>query len=114
MWRNLSDRKIERLDTAYWKSAGVNKSKDTTNWRGDEIIYNDLITTKTYVKKHNVIFLNTIFLQTILTFIFQLIGFKRTSLKTMYKGTSIVFGIMLIINLWLAVLMEIVPTGPFV
>lgn len=114
VWRNINDTKITRLDTAYWKSANDNKIKDSTNWRGDEGIYENLEDSKAYVKKYNVTFLNSIFIQTILTFISQLIGYKKTSSKTTYKWTSIIFGIVLIINLCLEVLMAVVPTGPLI
>ena len=113
-WRNINDAKILQLDGTYWKSAEDNKMKDSTNWRGDEIILKNLDLKKAYVKKHNSTFLNSIFLQTIFTFIAQLIGYKKTSLKKTYKWTSIVFGILFVLNLWLTLLMAIVPTGPIV
>jgi hypothetical protein len=88
--------------------------KDSTNWRGDESIYKSLEDSKAYVKKYNFTFLNSIFFQTILTFITQLIGYRKTSTKATYKWTSIAFGIVLLINLCLELLMSIVPTGPLI
>ena len=112
IWRTYHDKQISRLDTAYWNSADENKKKDAENWRGDDNIWKDLEDSKTVAKKYNSIFLNTIFLQTILTFIAQVIGFKITTSKTTYKWTAIIFGILFAINLWLEILMAIVPTGP--
>lgn len=114
IWRNITDTNIARLETAYWKSADNNKIKDSTNWRGDEGIYKKLEDKKTYLNKYNFNFLNSIFLQTIMTFIFQLIGYKRTSFKTTYRRTSIIFGMALLINLILEILISIVPTGPLI
>ncbi|PVD51807.1 hypothetical protein DC498_12180 [Terrimonas sp.] len=114
LWRNINDTKILRLDTAYWESANDNKIKDSTNWRGDETIYKQLENKKAYVKKYNFIFLNSIFFQTLLTFIFQIIGYKKTIIKTTYRRTSIIFGIALLINLILELLMSVVPTGPLI
>ena len=114
IWRNINDTNITRLDTAYWKSADNNKMKDSTNWRGDESIYKNLEDNKTYVRKYNFTLLNSIFFQTFLTFITQLIGYRKTSSKTTYKWTSIIFGIILLLNLCLEVLMAIVPTGPMI
>lgn len=114
LWRNINDSKIKRLDTAYWKSANDNKIKDQASWRGDENIYKQSEEKKAYVKKYNVIFLNAIFFQTILTFIFQVIGYRKTSFKTGYRWTSFIFGIALLINLILELLISIVPTGPLI
>lgn len=80
----------------------------------DETILKSLENKKKYVKKCNSILLNSILVQTKLTFVAQILGYKRTSLKRTYKRTSISFGVLLIINLWLTVLMAIVPTGPIV
>ena len=97
-WRIYNDKKISQLDIAYWKSADENKMKAADNWRGDDTIWKDLV---------------DIFLQTILTFVAQLIGLKTTISKKTYRWTSIAFGIVFVINLWLEILMAIVPTGPF-
>lgn len=112
-WRIYNDKKISQLDIAYWKSADENKMKAADNWRGDDTIWKDLVDKKAYVKKQNEVFLNAIFLQTILTFIAQLIGLKATISKKTYRWTSTAFGIVFVINLWLEILMAIVPTGPF-
>ena len=116
IWRNITDTNIKRLDTAYWKSADDNKIKDSTNSRGDENIYKRLEDSKAYFTKYNFTFFNSIFFQTILTFIIQLIGYKKTSSssKTTYKWTSIIFGLLLLVNLFLEVLIAIVPTGPLI
>jgi hypothetical protein len=112
-WRTYNDKKISQLDVVYWESADDNKQKDPENWRGDENILKKLKKQKDYVNKYNNIFLNSVLLQTILTFIAQIIGYKNTSSKTTYKWTSIVFGILLIVSVCLSILMAIVPTGPF-
>jgi hypothetical protein len=112
-WRIYNDKQISHLDTAYWKSADENKKNGIENWRGDESIWKKLKESKLSVKKYNTIFLNAIFLQTILTFIAQVIGYKTTTTKKIYKWTAIAFGILLVINLCLVILMAIVPTGPF-
>jgi hypothetical protein len=114
LWRNINDTKIKQLDTAYWKSADENKIRDSTNWRGDETIYKQLEDKKSYVNKYNFSFLNSIFVETILTFIFQVIGYKNTSIKKTYKWTSTIFGIALLINLILELLISVVPTGPLI
>jgi hypothetical protein len=113
IWRTYNDKQISQLDTAYWKSADENKKKNAENWRGDDNIWKDLDDSKAFVKKYNSIFLTTILLQTVLTFIAQVIGYKVTTAKKTYKWTAITFGILLAINLWLQILMAIVPTGPF-
>ncbi len=112
-WRTYNDKKISQLDVSYWESADKNKQKNPKNWSGDENILKKLKKQKDYVNKYNSIFLNSILLQTILTFIAQIIGYKNTSSKTTYKWTSIAFGILLIVTVSLAILMAIVPTGPF-
>ncbi|MBS1608905.1 MAG: hypothetical protein JSS70_09120 [Bacteroidetes bacterium] len=114
LWRNINDAKITELDRAYWKSVDENKIKDSTSWRGRETIYKLLEDKKAYVKKYNPDFLTSIFFQTILTFVFQLIGYRKTSFKTRYKWTSIIFGIFLLINLYLELLMSIVQSGPLI
>ena len=114
IWRRYNDNRISRLDSAYWRSAEENKKKDAENWRGDDNIWKDWEDSKVFVKKYNSIYLNTIFLQTILTFIAQFIGYKVTTAKKTYKWTAITFGILLVINLWLEILMAIVPTGPVI
>jgi hypothetical protein len=113
LWRRHNDNKISQLDNTYWKTAEDNRQKDPDNWRGNETVWNSLKVKKDYVKKYNQIFLNVIMLQTLLTFIAQIIGYKKTLLKRTYKLTSIMFGILLIFNFLLALLMAIVPTGPF-
>ena len=69
---------------------------------------------KSHVKKYNIIFLNSILLQTILTFIFQIIGYKTTTAKKTYKRTSFAFGFVFVIILSLYTLMAIVPIGPVI
>ena len=113
-WRIYNDNKISRLDKAYWKSADENKLKDPNNWRGDETIWKSLENNRQYLKKNNFIFIYSLLVQTFLTFVAQLIGYKLTSFKKTYRRTSIVFGILLLINIWLTVMMSIVPTGPLV
>jgi hypothetical protein len=112
-WRNISEEKIARLDTAYWKSADDNKLKDSTSWRGDEAIYKNLEKSRANVKKYNSTFLNTIFLQSVLTFVAQVIGYRKTSLKAIYRWSSIIFGVIFLLNSILEVLLSVVPTGPF-
>ena len=109
-----NDKQISRLDTAYWKSAGENKKMDAQNWRGDDKILKDLEDRKAFIRNYNSIFLNSIFLQTILTFVAQIIGYKATKAKKTYKWTAITFGILFVVNLWLEILMAIVPTGALV
>jgi hypothetical protein len=113
IWRTNNDKQISRLNTAYWQSADENKIKDSENFRGDNNIWKNLEDSKAYVKEYNSIFLNSIFFQTILTFITQLVGYKTTRTKKTYKWTSITFGIVLTLNVWLEIMMGIVPTGPF-
>lgn len=113
-WRILNDNKISGLDKAYWKSADENKLKDPNSWRGDETIWTSLENRRHYVKKYNSIFVYSLLVQTFLTFFAQVIGYKLTSFKKTYKRTSIAFGILLLINIWLTVMMAIVPTGPLV
>ena len=114
LWRNINDAKISQLDTSYWKSADDNKIKDSTNWRGDENIWKRLEDSRMYVKKYNTTFLNSLLLQTFLTFLAQIIGYKKTTLKRTYKRTAITFGIIFAINLWLQLLLSVLPTGPII
>lgn len=114
IWRNIYDGKTKELDKAYWKSAEEKKMEDSENWRGDENIWKNLEASKAYVKKYNAEFLNSIFLQTILTFTAQLIGYKKTSAKKTYRWTVYLYGVILSLNLFLELLMKIIPTGPLV
>lgn len=114
IWRIHYDKEISRLDTAYWKSADENKFKDNDNWHGYDKFWKELEDSKAVVKKHNATFLDSIFLQTILTFIAQVIGYRVTTAKKTYKWTAIIFGILFLINLCLKISMSIVPTGPLV
>lgn len=103
---------MARLDSMYWASADENNKRIHQHFRGDHHIWKDLEANKAYVRKYNATFLNTLFLQTILTFIAQVIGYKFTAEKNTYKWTAIIFGVLLVINLWLAILLAIVPSVP--
>ncbi|WP_276974512.1 hypothetical protein [Flavobacterium filum] len=113
-WKIHNDKEISRLDKAYWKSADENKLKDPNSWRGDETIWKSLENSRQHVKKYNSIFIYSLLVQTFLTFVAQIIGYRLTSFKKTYKRTSIAFGILLIIGIWLTVMITIVPTGPLV
>jgi len=52
-------------------------------------------------------------IQTIMTFILQIIGYKKTEKKKLYERTSIIFGLLTLLFLVFQVMVEIVPTGPF-
>jgi hypothetical protein len=113
IWRVTNDKSISRLNTEYWKSADYNKKNNPDSWRGDERIYQKLKDAEAYVRKYNYTLLSSLFLQTILTFVLQVLGYKRTSLRKTYKWTGIVFGVLLVMSFVLFLLMSIVPTGPF-
>ncbi len=113
VWRMTTDAQISHLDSSYWESAEYLKKINPENWRGDEKIFIELEQKKMQVKKINLILLKLIFLQTFLTFISQLIGYEKTKLKSTYKLSSIIFGILLILNFILFLLISIVPNGPF-
>ena len=106
-WRSYNDNKIDRIETSYWKSA-ENKI------RGEDKLWEQLNKSKSIVQKDNMTFLQCILLQTILTFIFQVVGYRSTANKKVYKWTSIIFGILTLINLLLQLMIGIVPTGGIV
>lgn len=96
LWRQVNETKIDKLDHAYWKSAEINIS-------GDNKIYKELIEAKSYFEKYNLKFIHAIFVQTILTFAFQIVGFKRTSLKRTYQWTAIIFCFLTLFILFLEI-----------
>ena len=110
LWRNFHDKKIDQIETEYWKSADANKKLNPDNSSGDRIVWKELESSKDYVQKFNMIFLHSVFLQTILTFISQIIGYKKTNLKKTYKWTSIIFGVLTLLSLFLELMIAIVPT----
>jgi ABC-type transport system involved in multi-copper enzyme maturation permease subunit len=107
IWRQINDAKIDQIDRAYWESA---ESKS----RGDDKIYEDLNEAKNYVQRNNMTFIHAIFLQSILTFSYQIVGFKRTSLKKTYTWTTVIFCILTTLILLLEFLLSSVPTGGIV
>jgi hypothetical protein len=98
LWRNYQNRKIDRIDMAYWKSADLNKKLNPNNSRGDEAILKELEESTNYVNKFNMPFVHGNFFQTILTFISQIIGFKQTEFKKTYRWTSIIFGLLTLLG----------------
>jgi hypothetical protein len=111
IWRGIYDKKIELLDYKYWKSADYNKLIDESNWRGDDDLWKKLEETRKYVQKYNMTFLHSIFLQTVVTFLLQLVGYRTTGKRRLYKVTSNIFGILTFIHFIIEIMIGIVPTG---
>ena len=105
-WRILSDRHIGQLENQYWKTT-IGKGY------GDYNLLTSLDESKVVSQERNSIFIYTIVLQTILTFITQIVGQKKTNRK-IYKWTKIVFGVLSILALLLIAMMGIVPTGGYI
>ena len=107
IWQQHYDSKINILDAAYWKSA-------ENQIRGDDKIYSDLNETKKYVLQYNLTFIHLISFQTLLTFLFQILGYRLATMKNIYIWTSGLFGVILLLNLILIIMISVVPTGGIV
>ena len=112
IWRIYNEKQINALESAYWKKENARERNENKNWQGAYENYKEIQDSKRIMKKYNSVFLNSIFLQSILTFIAQVIGYKVTTEKKTYRINAIIFGVILAINLFLEFLMAIVPTGP--
>ncbi len=105
-WRIYNDNQIHKLETEYWKT--------TENKRyGDYNKRNKLEKAEKNAQKINTTFIYLIGLQTLITFIFQIVGQRQTK-KITYNWTKIIFGILFVLILFLLLLMAIVPSGGYV
>ena len=106
LWRITSDRRMQTLETIYWKSTQNRTYGDFNKW-------NALEQHQAEAQRRNLVFIYAIALQTFITFIFQIIGRSRTRLRY-YRTTRLLFGILLALAVLLVGLMGIVPTGPLI
>ena len=102
-WRVISDKQIQNLEAEYWKTT------ENRGW-GDHDRWTKLEDAKTNAQKLNMTLVYLIGLQTIITFISQIVGQRRTTQKA-YKWTTIVFGILFLSVFILIVMMNIIPYG---
>lgn len=102
----IQNRQVRSLDNAYWESAEGKSSGDTEKWE-------ELRKSRKLNVKIRMSLLHFIGLQTIVTFVLQLIGHSKTNKKKTYKWTASVFGLLSLIYLLFQLVIEIVPTGPF-
>ena len=69
---------------------------------------------KTQLTRYNRLCFELVGLQTLITFILQIIGFRRTQLKKLYNRTVWLFGILTLVYLIIEGLIGIVPTSGIV
>lgn len=114
-WRLYMERKNTEFEKKYRNSAAQNLQKDTTqSSSGDFRIWNEWSEMKEIFKENNSVFLNTILLQTFFTYLAQVVGYKFTTSKRIYKWTKTLFGILFLICFWFAIMLAIVPSAPLV
>ena len=94
------------LEKEYWKTT------ENRAW-GDFDKRRKLEEAHKYVQKFNLTFIYLIGLQTLITFIFQIIGQKYTTQKT-YRWTTMIFGILFVLVFLLIGMMGMVPSTGFV
>jgi Na+/proline symporter len=99
LWRTNSDKHIQAMETEYWNE----KKEDNAKWDSLELA-------KKKAQKINMIFIYFIGLQTLITFICQIVGQRQTEQK-IYKWTKPIFGVLFIFIFLLIVMMGIVPAG---
>ncbi len=102
----IQNRKVNSLDSQYWESV-EGKSY------GDREVWEELKNSQKQSVKVRMTLLHFLGIQTIMTFILQIIGYKKTEKKKLYQWTSIIFGLLTVLYLIFQVMVEIVPTGPF-
>ena len=103
-WRIADDNQIQLLESNYWNTP--ENSNDYNKWT-------EIMAAKKESRGHNNILINVITLQTFVTFIFQIIGQKKTTLK-IYRWTKPIFRLLFILVILLILLMGIVPTPGYV
>lgn len=111
VWRSYHDSEIRSLDTEYWKSADENKKVNPEVSWGNEDLWKKLESERAYVIKYNMSAIHCIFWQTILTFLIQRIGYRETELKKLYKATTLVFGILTVVFLFIELMIAVIPGG---
>lgn len=104
-WRIVSENNVKQQESKYWQSAGTKSYGDFKEWTTLEEMRKEKQLT-------NAVFFDLLVLQTFLTFVFQVIGTRKTNIK-LYRWTSLTFGIMFIAFVWLRVIITIVPTRVF-
>lgn len=102
----VQNRQISNLDKEYWESA------EGKNY-GDIEIWKDLKKSRKLTVKTRLTLIHFLGFQTIATFLFQIIGYRKTNKKKTYQLTSTVFGLLSLTYLIFQFMVEIVPTGPF-
>ncbi len=106
LWRHTHDTEISRLEIAYQKSAG------SKNY-GDQNIWGSLEALRTSGRITNQKILHEIFFQTLVMWLLQIAGLRRTK-RNYYFWLSWITGLLLLAALILGALMGIVPSGPLV
>tara|TARA_Y100000815_G_C13063286_1_gene395209 strand:+ start:61 stop:525 length:465 start_codon:yes stop_codon:yes gene_type:complete len=102
----VQNRQINNLDKEYWEST-EGKSY------GDREIWKDLKNSRKLTVKIRLTLIHFLGFQTIATFLFQIIGYRKTNKKKTYQWTSTVFGLLSLTYLIFQFMVEIVPTEPF-
>ena len=102
----IHNNKVKELDKAY------SESSEGKNY-GDREIWGELKSLQEENVKIKITLLYFAGIQTIMTFIFQIIGFKLTQKRKMYKWTAHIFGILAVLYVLIQILVEIIPLGPF-
>lgn len=105
-WRTNSDRQIKNLAIEYDRTF---QGKEYGNFA----IWHKVGQQKKAAQKLNMAFVHLIGLQTLMTFIFQIIGYSQTRQRK-YKWTKIIFGILFALTFLIMVMMEFVPFGEII
>ena len=101
-WRIASKNNVKQQENKYWESVGTKSYEDFKEWTKLERM-------RKGKRQNNALFIDLLVLQSFLTFIFQVIGRRKTNIP-LYRWSSWTFGILFFAFLWLKVLMAIVPT----
>jgi hypothetical protein len=105
-WRMTADKRYEDLEARYLHTVG-----DKTY--GDYHVWEELHQERVATIRHTQTFIYLISFQTLITWILQIAGKRRTNRK-IYRYTMPVLGIFTLLIITLLVLMAIAPTGPLV
>lgn len=101
-WRIVSDNNVKQQEIKYCESAGTKSYGDFKEWTNLERM-------RKTKQQNNALFVDILVLQSLLTFIFQIFGRRKTNIS-LYRWTSWTFGILFFGFLCLRVMMTIVPT----
>lgn len=100
----IHNHQVQRLEKAYWTSAEGKTSGDYELWK-------ELEKSRKESVKLEATLIHFVTIQTIMTFILQILGFRQTDKKRLYGSTATIFGLLTITVLYLEAIRNIVPYG---